>query len=155
MWATIATIVLGAAGWVIARFLFEPYKEIRDLRVKAQEALIIFGNIGPSTPMDERLAAYEAFRRIGAGLVAREAAAPRRVGLFRQRWDIRGAGEGLISLGNEIGIGSRGIAQLHSMASEIRDYLDLPTPKPSPSMQRALLKEGNDTPPAPRVEPRT
>jgi hypothetical protein len=46
MWSALASIVLGAVGWGVTRLLFEPMKEIVDLRHEAQECLIVHGNLG-------------------------------------------------------------------------------------------------------------
>lgn len=36
MWTAIFTVILGGVGWVIAKLLFEPLKEIADLRHETQ-----------------------------------------------------------------------------------------------------------------------
>jgi len=46
-----ASIILGAMGWVLARLIFEPMKEIVDLRREAQERNLESPGIeGVSTP---------------------------------------------------------------------------------------------------------
>jgi hypothetical protein len=65
MWAAIGSIVLGVIGWAGAKLLFEPIKEIVDLRREAQECLIVFGNLSKDAPPDDRGLAAGAFRRIG------------------------------------------------------------------------------------------
>jgi hypothetical protein len=71
----IMSLLLGAIGWVVVRLLFEPCREISELRREAQVMLIVYGNLSKDAPADERRAASEAFRRVGAGLVARHIAA--------------------------------------------------------------------------------
>jgi hypothetical protein len=69
------TFVLGASGWGFTWLLFEPTKEIMNLRREAQEYLIFHGNLEKKdVPPEERRTASDAFRRIGAGLVSRYAA---------------------------------------------------------------------------------
>jgi hypothetical protein len=51
--------------------LFEPLKEIVDLRREAQECLIAYGDLPREAPPDDRRNTAGAFRRIGAGLVSR------------------------------------------------------------------------------------
>jgi hypothetical protein len=70
MWTVILTVVLGGTGWIIAKLLFEPLKEIIDLRREAQECLIAYGDVPREAPSDDRRNADEAFRHIGAGLVS-------------------------------------------------------------------------------------
>jgi HAMP domain-containing protein len=105
MWSALASISLGIIGWCIARLLFEPLKEIVDLRREVQENLILRGNLAKDAPEDERRAASDAFRRLGAGLVARHLAAYCWVKSFYRmvlRWNIHRAGALLISVGNSL-----------------------------------------------------
>jgi hypothetical protein len=104
MWSALASIVLGAVGWGVTRLLFEPMKEIVDLRREAQECVIVYGNLAKDAPAEERRAASDAFRRIGAGLVSRHIAGYPWV---RGRcawlgWDIHSAG----TIGGVSGVGS-------------------------------------------------
>ena len=62
MWAAIASIILGALGWGFARLVFEPMKEIVDLRREAQECLIIHGNLAKDAPAEDRRAASDTLR---------------------------------------------------------------------------------------------
>jgi len=75
MGTALATIALGAFGWMIAKLLFEPMKEIADLGRQAQEVLIVYGNLSKDAPSEERRTAAQAFRGTGAGLVSRHIAA--------------------------------------------------------------------------------
>jgi hypothetical protein len=77
MWSAIASVILGVIGWALAKLLFEPLKEIIDLRREAQECLLVYGDLSRDAPSDERHAAAQAFRRVGAGLVSRHLAAYR------------------------------------------------------------------------------
>lgn len=86
MWVAIATVLLGGLGWGIAYFLFEPLREIVDLRREAQECLIMHGNIAKDAPPDERRTAADAFRRVGAGLVSRHLTAYPWVAWSYGRW---------------------------------------------------------------------
>ena len=94
MFAAIFSIILGVCGWLIAKLLFEPTKEILDLRREVQESLIIYGDLSKDAPLDERRAAAEAFGRVGAGLSSRHIAAyPWVRWCFGHiSWDIHGAG---------------------------------------------------------------
>ena len=38
MFAAMFSIILGVTGWIIAKLIFEPAKEILDLRREAQES---------------------------------------------------------------------------------------------------------------------
>jgi len=100
MFAAMFSIILGICGWIIAKLLFEPTKEILDLRREAQECLIIYGDLSKDAPLDERRIAAEAFRRVGAGLSSRYIAAyPWVRWCFGHiSWDIHGAGELLLGL---------------------------------------------------------
>lgn len=152
MWTAILTIILGGIGWGIAKLLFEPLKEIVDLRRQAQECLIAYGDLSKDAPADERRAAADAFRHIGAGLVSRHYApypwaswtydyALRRLG-----WDIHSAGNLLISIGN--GTQSAGFSWANNspLVMLIRQNLKLPAPERSPT-ERALAE--NAARPAP------
>jgi len=141
MWSAIASIVLGVCGWGIAKLLFEPLKEIIDLRREAQECLIVYGDLHKDAPADERGQAAGTFRRIGAGPVSHHYAAypwvtwAYALGL---RWDIHSAGEMLIRIGK--GIQSIGYSWPNNSAdvSLIRQCLRLPYPEQS-SMDRELM----------------
>jgi hypothetical protein len=74
MWSSLFTLGLGAGGWWISKFLFEPLKEIYDLRRDVQECLIIHGDLSKDAPEDQRGAAATTFLHLGAGLVARDLA---------------------------------------------------------------------------------
>jgi hypothetical protein len=79
-------------------------KEIVDLRREAQDCVIVYGNLAKDAPAEERRAASDAFRRIGAGLVSRHIAGYPWV---RGRcawlgWDIHSAG----TIGGVSGVGS-------------------------------------------------
>lgn len=135
MWSAIASVVLGLCGWGIAKLLFEPLKEIIDLRRKAQECLIVYGDLHKDASPDERREAAETFCRIGAGFVSHHYAAyPWVTWTYTSglRWDIHSAGEMLIRIGK--GIQSIGYSWPNNStdASLIRQCLRLPYPEPSP-----------------------
>ena len=93
MFTVFISVVFGVCGWMIAKFLFEPLKEILDLRRETQECLIIYGDLSKDAPPDERHMAAEAFRRAGAGLVSRYIAGyPWVTWYLRRFWDINSAG---------------------------------------------------------------
>jgi hypothetical protein len=144
MWSAIASIVLGAIGWGCARFVFEPMKEIVDLRREAQECLIIHGNLAKDAPAEERRAASDTFRRIGAGLVSRHIAAypwvPRCCTWLG--WDIHSAGTLLISLGNSTQFEGYTLANLSPTVALIRRSLKLPTPETPPLIQALVENAG-------------
>jgi hypothetical protein len=140
MWSAILSILLGATGWGVTRLLFEPMKEIMDLRRETQECLIIHGNLSKDAPADERRAASDTFRRIGAGLVARHIAAwfwVRDCCSKWFRWDIHSAGLMLISLGNDIQFEGAIYSSDSPSVQLIRSGLGLATP-PTPPMIQAL-----------------
>jgi hypothetical protein len=101
MFTVIISVVSGVCGWVIAKLLFEPVKEIFDLRREAQECLISYGDLSKDAPTDERRMAAEAFRRVGVGLVSRyHAGYPWVTWCVRRflHWDINSAGAFLIGI---------------------------------------------------------
>ncbi|MGD9614893.1 MAG: hypothetical protein AB7H90_08415 [Alphaproteobacteria bacterium] len=154
MWAATATIVLsvisGIGGWLLARFLGEPYKAIEDLRRETQYALVMFGNIGKSASDEDRQKAAGEFRRIGVALVSYYAAAPWRMRQLRRhifKWNIDQAGRLLIKLSNDISVTSEnfGGSLLRGRVYEIRNQLGLPSPDDiSPGEARALSDDGDD-----------
>jgi hypothetical protein len=142
MWSALASILLGVFGWVIPKLLIEPGKEIFDLRREAQECMIVYGNLSPEAPADERRTAAEAFRRVGSGLVSRHTAAFRWVTWWYERrlhWDINSAGALLIGLGNATQSEGFSYANLSSNVTLIRQCLRLRTPE-QPSMIRAMME---------------
>src|ERR1700730_7658125 len=143
MWSALASILLGVFGWVIPKLLIEPGKEIFDLRREAQECMIVYGNLSPEAPADERRTAAEAFRRVGSGLVSRHTAAFRWVTWWYERrlhWDINSAGSLLIGLGNATQFEGFSCANLSSSVTRIRECLRLRTPEPPPVI-RVLMEK--------------
>src|SRR5215831_9623306 len=124
MWA-FGGLVLGVIGWFVTRFLFEPFKEVSDLRRETQEVLIIHGNLSKDAPPDERRSTSDAFRRVGAALVARHLAAwPWVTALFKfLGWDVHSAGEMLISIGNSTQFDGFSMASLSPPVTLIRECL--------------------------------
>ena len=53
MWSALATFGLGALGWFVIHFLFEPIKEILNMRREAQESLIVHGNLAKNAPAED------------------------------------------------------------------------------------------------------
>jgi hypothetical protein len=142
MWSALASIILGAVGWGLTRLLFEPMKEIVDLRREAQECLIVHGNLGKEAPANERRAASDAFRRIGAGLVSRHLAAAYpwvRWCCACVGWEIHSAGALLISLGNSTQFEGYTLANPSSTVVHIRNCLKLPEPQ-TPPIVRTLVE---------------
>ncbi|MET4072609.1 hypothetical protein ABID58_007438 [Bradyrhizobium sp. S3.2.6] len=141
MWSAISSIILGAIGWAGARLLFEPIKEIVDLRREAQECLIVFGNLSKDAAPDDRLQAAGTFRRIGAGLVSRHIAAWPWVAWFYHRclhWDIYSAGTMLIGIGSSTL--NEGLSHANASATVplIRNCLQLPV-LGEPTMIREMM----------------
>jgi hypothetical protein len=137
MWAALVTFVLGASGWGFTWLLFEPTKEIMNLRREAQEYLIFHGNLEKKdVPPEERRTASDAFRRIGAGLVSRYAAAYRWVRpiWLWLGWNIHCAGATLISLSNSIQFDGCNLTDCPEDVARIRRYLNLPTPDTLPAV---------------------
>lgn len=142
MWSAIFSILLGAIGWGGGRLLFEPIKEIVDLRREVQECLIVHGNLSKDALAEERRAASDTFRRIGAGLVSRHIAAYPWVKWFCEtclRWDIHSAGAFLIGIGNRIQFEGYSFVSVSPTVPLIRKCLGLPTPG-TPPMTEALTE---------------
>jgi hypothetical protein len=149
MWSAIASIFLGAAGWAAARLLFEPLKEIVDLRREAQECLIVFGNLAADAPAHDRRTAAEAFRRIGAGLVSRHIAAWPWVQWFCARclrWDIHSAGAMLVGIGNTTRDEGFSNANASAVVPLIRNCLRLPTPEQPPMIRELMAHAASPAP---------
>jgi len=131
-----ASIIFGVCGWLVAKLVFEPMKEIVELRREAQECLVLYGDLSKDAPLDERRIAAEAFRRVGAGLLSRHFAAYPwvRWAYSSQRWkvDIHSAGLMLFRIGN--GIQFSGLSSLNNSGDVplIRVALRLPFPEQSP-----------------------
>ena|SRR5271155_5334658 len=126
----IASIIFGVVGWWISKLLFEPFKEIVDLRREAQEYLIFYGNLSKDAPNDERRIASDAFRKVGAGLLARYLAAYPWVNWWceRVKWDIHSAGPLLIGIGNSTRFEGFSFVSLSQEAALVRACLRLKQP---------------------------
>jgi hypothetical protein len=149
VWSAIASIILGALGWASARLLFEPLKEIVDLRREAQECLIIYGNLSKGAAPDDRRAAAEAFRRVGAGLVSRHIAAYPWVKWFCNtclRWDIHSAGTMLINVGNTTQFEGFSAANASPIVPLVRSCLQLPAPEQPPMIRELMANAGRPAP---------
>jgi len=141
MFPAILSVVLGICGWMIAKLLFEPAKEVLDLRRDAQESLIVYGDLSKDAPSDERRMAAEAFRHVGAGLSSRYIAAYPWV-----RWcfhhfllDIHSAGILLLGLAHSTQFQGFSQANVSPTASLIRSCLRIPAVE-QPPMIRALME---------------
>ena len=147
MWGAIASVLLGVFGWMFAKLLFEPTKEIVDLRREAQECLILYGDVSKDASSEERTDAAVVFRRVGAGLVSRHMAAYPWVawGIGRLNWDIHSAGELMISLAQKTQFEGYSHASISPFWPFIRDSLKLPIPKQSPNT-RALMENLKQSP---------
>ena len=144
MWAAIASFVVGVCGWGFAKLLFEPLKEIIDLRREAQECLIFYGNLSKDAPSDERRTAADSFRRVGVGLVSRHIAAyPWVAWASRQlRWDIHSAGALLISIGNSIQFEGFSFISVSPIVPQVRQCLRLPVPNRPPVIEALMQHAG-------------
>lgn len=154
MWSAIASIVLGALGWAIAKLLFEPMKEIVDLRRETQECLIVHGNLPKDAPSEERRAAAESFRRIGAGLVSRHIAAYPWVSWWCRAclgWDIHSAGAFLIGIGNSTQFDGFSFASVSPTVSFIWKSLRLPDPEKPPMIRELQAHAAQPAPIAPNA----
>ncbi|HEV3186040.1 MAG TPA: hypothetical protein VGZ49_14235 [Xanthobacteraceae bacterium] len=141
--------MLGALGWAFAKLLFEPVKEIVDLRREAQEALIVHGNLSKDASPDDRCAAAEAFRRVGAGLVSRGIAAYPWVKWFCEtclRLDIRSAGTMLIGIGNTTQFDGFSVANASPVVLLIRNALRLPSLEQPPMIRELMAHAGRPAP---------
>jgi hypothetical protein len=144
MWS-LATFALGASlgaiGWAVTKLLFEPLKELIDLRREAQECLIMFGDLKKDATTEERGVAAQAFRRVGAGLVSRHIAAYPWVKWCIARFfpdiDIHSAGVFLLGFANATQF--EGFSHVSIAAAMLRQCLRLPTPIQAP-MLRALME---------------
>jgi hypothetical protein len=135
MWSAVASFLLGVIGWVITKRFWEPFKEIIDLRREVQECLIMYGNLAKDTPLDDRRAAAEAFRSIGAGLISRHIASNRAVTWWcntRQHWDIYSAGIMLLGIADNTQSNGFSFANASPTVSLIQQCLQLPTPGKPP-----------------------
>ena len=130
---------LGAIGWLVAKFIVEPFKEIGDLRREAQAILIVHGNLSKDAPAEDRRATSDAFRRVGAAFVAHHLAGYRWTAMLCGRfgWDIHSAGELLIGIGNATQFDGFSMVSVSPNIALIRDCLKLPAPE-TPPMIRAL-----------------
>lgn len=145
MWAAIFSFILGIIGWCVSKLLFEPWREIANLRRQAQEYLILHGNLSKDAPRDQRNSTASAFRQIGAALVSRhEAAFPWDRWLYATvcKWDIHSAGELLIGIGNTTQFEGYSMVTVSPTVVHIRDALRLPTPTSSPVV-RALRENAS------------
>jgi hypothetical protein len=151
MWSALATFIFGICGWGFAKLVFEPLKEIIDLRREAQECLITHGDLSKDAPADDRRFAADTFCRIGAGLVSRHFAAYPwvRWAYLGLRWDIHSAGVMLIRIGKSIQFTGFSQPNLAAEVGLIRNSLRLPPPEQSP-IDRALTERMTE--PAP-IEP--
>lgn len=134
MISALAGFILGVLGWLAARLLFDPCKEIIDLRRKVQEYLIVYGNIGKDSTQEWRKEAANAFRTTGAALVAWHVASyPWLKWIYKDRlkWDIHSGGEFLISLGNSIEFEDAYVSSGFPTAYWIRQSLKLQPVQPS------------------------
>jgi hypothetical protein len=146
MFTVIISVVFGVCGWMIAKLLFEPVKEILDLRREAQECLIVYGNLSKDAPPDERRMAAESFRRVGVGLVSRyNAGYPWVTWCVRRFWDINSAGAFLIGVGRSTQFEGFSHANASPTVPLIRDCLRLP-PLEQPLMIRALTEDAGRRP---------
>jgi hypothetical protein len=143
MWSAFIGFILGAIGWGITHLLFEPITEIRTLRREAQKDLIFHGNLAKDIPEDhdDRRAASDAFRRVGAGLVSQHLAAYPWVRCFLDwhGWDIHTAGAALISLGNSLRNEGYSLTNLSARVALIRQSLKL-----LPPLQMPPIMENRD-----------
>jgi hypothetical protein len=156
MWSAIASIILGALGWAGAKLLFEPLKEIVDLRREAQENLIVYGNLSKDAPQDDRRMAAEAFRRVGAGMVSRHIAAWPWVKWFCDRcvrWDIHSAGVMMVGIGSSTRDEGFSHANISPTVPLIRNCLRLPAPEQQPMIRELMAHAGRPAPIGPGNQP--
>jgi hypothetical protein len=141
MLAAIASVFLGICGWLIAKLIFEPGKEILDLRREVQECLIVYGNLSKDAPAEERRMAAEAFRRVGAGLSSRYIAAYPWVRwcLGRFSLDIHSAGTLLVGMAHTTQFEGFSYANISPTVPIIQGCLRLPS-LGQPPMIRALME---------------
>lgn len=147
MWPAITSFLFGAVGWFSVKFFFEPWSEIAVHRREAQECLIVYADLSPSASIEQRKAAAEAFRRIGAGLVSRHIAAHWWVRKYScWRGDIHSAGLLLIGIGNDVQ--QNGLSNLHALpiVELIRKSLWLRSPGKPPLIGELMDMAGAPAP---------
>ena len=146
--------LVGAFGWGVTKLLFEPVKEIIELRREALECLIIYGDLSKEASAEERQAAGDAFRRAGVGLVSRRVAAYPWVSWCSARFfpgfDIHSAG--LFLMGFARGTQFNGLSHVNLLpeAMLLRQCLRLPELQ-QPPMIRALMEHASK-PPQPEAD---
>jgi hypothetical protein len=148
MWSVVGTVILGALGWAIAKLIFEPFKEIMDLRRQAQECLILHGYLAADAPPNERLECASEFRKIGAGLVSRHIAAYPWVRwcVHYLGWDIHSAGAMLIGISDSTRTEAFSNANLSATVALIRESLRLPPPEQAPMIRELLAHAARPAP---------
>jgi hypothetical protein len=153
MWSAMVSVILGVIGWMIAHLLFEPVNEIMTLRRDAQEALIIHGNLNKDAASEDRRAAADAFRRIGAGMASRYIAAYPWVRWFCGtclRWDVYSAATMLLGLGDSTQFEGYSVAKDSPPVRLIRNCLRLPTPEQPPTLRALMEHAAGPAPIGPR-----
>lgn len=141
MFAAIVSVILGICGWMIAKLIFEPGKEILDLRREAQESLIVYGDLHKDASVNERRMTAEAFRRVGAGLSSRYIAAYPWVRWCLDRFslDIHSAGNMFLGSARSTEFEGFSYANISPIGALIRTCLRLPS-LGQPPMIRALME---------------
>jgi hypothetical protein len=150
MWSALSSIVLGIIGWWISKLVFEPVKELVDLRRETQEALLLFGNLDKDAPLPEREEAAATFRRLGAGFASRHLAAYPWVTWWCERilkWDIYSAGSSLMGIGHLVRFEGFSKPNLSPMIPTLRQNLRLPSPSHPRVFLDAMAQMGAAAPP--------
>ena len=150
MWSALSSIVLGIIGWWISKLVFEPVKELVDLRRETQEALFLFGNLEKDAPIEEREEAAATFRRIGAGFASRHLAAYPWVTWCCKKilkWDIYSAGSALMGMGHLVRFEGFSNPNLAPTMPRLRSDLRLPPPAYPKSFLDARAQMGAPNPP--------
>ncbi len=105
MWSAIASLLLGAIGWLVTSFFAKPLLDFLDLKKRVFEEIIFTGNIGAMVANEPAFEeAVDDLRRLGAQLQATAATDSIILRLFlaKRGYDLMKAGRGLIGLSNSL-----------------------------------------------------
>jgi hypothetical protein len=130
MWAAIASILLGVAGWIVASFFAKPLLDFLNLKSQVHEEIIFTGKIDAMVAGAKHDKAADSLRRLGAKVQAANVSASRPLAWFLSvfGYDLPKAGGGLIALSNSLA-STDGSRALHTNSIQAalklpRDYTD-------------------------------
>ncbi len=109
MWSSIASALLGVAGWFVTSFFVKPLLDFWTLRSQVLEEVIFTANVAPIAAEDPRYRmTVDSLRRLGAKVLAMNIAESRllRSYLSKCKYDLGKAGSGLIRLSGTLAANS-------------------------------------------------